>query len=84
MTRRRKEENPRITLDDDGGLDDLLARDVSMVHFEATDTCEWYGTFQLRDGTVWQVFFGAKNSKAKGVTRVECLGVYPEQGKLVD
>jgi hypothetical protein len=62
---------PRVSLDDDGTLDDFMARDVAMVHFEALDQSQWYLTVKLTDGTLWQLHFGAKNSRAAGYAWAE-------------
>lgn len=64
------EENPRIQ-EYDGKLDDFLASDVQAVHFEATDQSQWYATVTMRDGTVWQLKFGASNPTAKGYAFAE-------------
>jgi hypothetical protein len=48
-------ENPRIRIDDawpddSEHLDDFMATDVAMVHFEALDQSQWYMTIELKDG----------------------------------
>lgn len=62
---------PRVGLDDDGHLDDFLAENVKMVHFEATDESAWYATVTLADGRVWQLNFGAQNTETPGFARAE-------------
>lgn len=62
-------DNPRIQVDPDGTLDDFMATDVKMVHFEALDQSQWYLTVELGDGRVWRLDFGARNSSAKGYAR---------------
>jgi hypothetical protein len=65
-------DRPRVQYDADGKtLDDFMARDVAMVHFEALDEAQWYLTVELGDGQVWQLHFGAKNDRAKGYAYVE-------------
>ena len=59
-------DNPRISKDDDGTLDDFLATDVKSVHFEALDQSQWYLDIELNDGRIWQLNFGARNSSARG------------------
>ena len=63
--------NPRIGLDPDGTLDDFQATDVRMVHFEALRDAQWYATVELNDGQVWQLNFGAKNTRAHGYAFAE-------------
>jgi hypothetical protein len=63
--------NPRIGLDEDGTLDDFAATDVEAVHFEAIDDAAWYATIELRNGEIWQLHFGAHNSRARGYSRAE-------------
>ncbi len=64
--------NPRITYDEPSGpLDDFMATNVAMVHFEALDQSQWYATVQLDDGQVWQLKFGAKNDQAAGYAFTE-------------
>lgn len=67
----RAEPNPRITLDDDGTLDDFHATGVLSVHFEAIDQAAWYATITLADGRIWQLNFGARNSRAHGYAMEE-------------
>jgi len=55
----------------DGKLDDFMARDVEMVHFEALDECAWYATVVLASGEIWQLNFGARNERAKGYARAD-------------
>lgn len=62
---------PRISTDDDGTLDDFMARDVAMVHFETLDESRWYATVQLANGEFWQLNFGAVNDRAKGYARAD-------------
>jgi hypothetical protein len=64
-------ENPRLGWDDDKKLDELVARDVDCVHFEALDDCRWYANIHMRDGRVWQLNFGSVNSRAKGYANAE-------------
>ena len=61
--------NPRIGLDADGTLDDFMARDVDMVHFEALSESRWYATIRLSDGRVFQLNYGARNETARLRTR---------------
>jgi len=63
--------NPRIGLDDDGTLDDFFAKGVESVHFEALDEAAWYANIHMADGRVWQLNFGAKNSRAHGYAKEE-------------
>lgn len=63
--------NPRIQLDPDGTLDDFMATDIAMVHFEALDQSRWYATVELNDGRIWQLHFGAENPRAYGYAHVE-------------
>lgn len=63
--------SPRVDLDEDGTLDDFCATDVRLVHFEALDKAAWYATVELAGGEVWQLNFGARNSRAKGYARAE-------------
>lgn len=63
--------NPRVSLDDDGTLDDFYATDISSVHFEAIDQSAWYAVIHLVDGRIWQLNFGAKNDCAKGYALAE-------------
>jgi len=64
--------NPRIRIDEYGEqLDDFMATNVSMLHFEALDAAQWYLTVELINGQVWQLHFGAKNPKAHGYARAE-------------
>ena len=65
--------NPRISLDSDGTLDDFMANDVKMVHFEALDESRWYATVELTDGQVWQLNFGAQNPRSYGYARAEAV-----------
>ena len=68
--------NPRIGLDDDGQtLDDFMATDVAMVHFEAIDDSAWYATIQLASGEIWHLDFGAQNRRARGYARAEQVRV---------
>ncbi|MCG7596330.1 hypothetical protein [Mycobacterium sp. PSTR-4-N] len=62
---------PRVVDDANGHLDDFLARDVRMVHFEATDESAWYATIELADGTIWQLHFGARDPSQPGYSRSE-------------
>jgi hypothetical protein len=64
-------QQPRVGLDDDGTLDDFMAQDVKMVHFEALDQSQWYLTVELASGEVWQLKFGACNDRAKGYAFAE-------------
>jgi hypothetical protein len=66
--------NPRVSLDEDGTLDDFCATDVQMVHFEAIDDARWYATVELANGQVWQLNFGAQNSHSRGYARAEQVG----------
>lgn len=70
---------PRVKRDDDGTLDDFMARDVAMVHFEALDESAWYATIQLANGDVWHLDFGAKSPRAKGYAKAELQGNFPIQ-----
>jgi hypothetical protein len=63
--------DPRISLDDDGTLDDFAAVGVELVHFEALDQSQWYLTVELKDGAIWQLKFGARNDRAKGYAFAE-------------
>ena len=64
--------NPRVGIDEDGQtLDDFMATDVAMVHFEAIDDSAWYATVKLASGEVWQLNFGAHNHRARGYARAE-------------
>lgn len=63
--------NPRIGLDDDGTLDDFYATGVQSVHFEAIDESAWYANIHMDDGRIWQLNFGAKNSRAHGYAKAE-------------
>jgi hypothetical protein len=63
--------DPRISLDDDGTLDDFAAVGVKLVHFEALDQSQWYLTVELHDGAIWQLKFGACNDRAKGYAFAE-------------
>ncbi len=64
--------NPRVSTDEDGQtLDDFKAGNVRMVHFEAIDETAWYATIELNDGQIWQLHFGAHNSRARGYSRAE-------------
>lgn len=63
--------NPRISLDEDGTLDDFAAQDVVGVHFEAIDDARWYATIELTNGETWQLSFGAHNPRARGYARAE-------------
>lgn len=63
--------NPRVSLDEDGTLDDFAAADVKLVHFEALDDAQWYATVVLANGEMWQLDFGARNPQAKGYARAE-------------
>ena len=47
--------HPRITLDDDGTLDDFYATQVESVHFEALDESQWYINIVLNDGQQYQI-----------------------------
>lgn len=67
----RTRTGPRVGLDDDGRLDDFMAEDVKMVHFEAIDESGWYATVTLTDGRVWQLNFGAQDTGAPGFARAE-------------
>lgn len=67
----RLSQNPRVSLDEDGTLDDFAATDVENVHFEAIDDARWYATIQLRNGEVWQLNFGAQNPHVRGYERAE-------------
>ena len=62
---------PRVVDDANGHLDDFLARDVRMVHFEATDESAWYATIELAGGAVWQLHFGADEPSRPGQSRAE-------------
>lgn len=62
---------PRVGLDDDGRLDDFMAEDVKMVHFEAIDESGWYATVTLSDGQAWQLNFGAQDTETPGFARAE-------------
>lgn len=63
--------SPRVSLDEDGTLDDFAATGVETVHFEALDDAQWYATIKLTGGEVWQLNFGARNPSAKGYARAE-------------
>jgi hypothetical protein len=63
--------NPRVGTDEDGTLDDFLATDVQMIHFEALDDSQWYATVKLANGELWQLNFGAINTRARGYARAE-------------
>lgn len=63
--------SPRVSLDEDGTLDDFAATGVETVHFEALDDAQWYATVVLANGEVWQLDFGAHNPRAKGYARAE-------------
>ena len=63
--------NPRVSLDEDGTLDDFAATGVETVHLEALDDTQWYATVVLANGEVWQLNFGAHNPRAKGYARAE-------------
>lgn len=65
------ETNPRVSLDEDGTLDDFCATDVIGVHFEAIDDARWYATIELRTGETWQLNFGAHNPHSRGYARAE-------------
>lgn len=51
---------PRVSLDENGTLDDFCATNVRMVHFEAIDNAAWYATIELANGDVWQLNFGSQ------------------------
>ena len=63
--------NPRIKTYPDGTLDDFVAVDVQMVHFEAVDDCRWYATIFLDDGNIWTLNFGSATPRAKGFANAE-------------
>jgi hypothetical protein len=63
----------RILEEDDGTVDDFLARNVRMAHFEALDSSQWYLTIELASGAIWQLSFGAQNPRAKGYARVDLV-----------
>lgn len=65
--------NPRVSLDDDGTLDDFFATGVRAVHFEALDKSRWYATVTLDNGDIWQLDFGAQNDRANGYARAEFI-----------
>jgi hypothetical protein len=80
-------ENPRIRIDDawpddSEHLDDFMATDVAMVHFEALDQSQWYMTIELKDGQVWQLHFGARNSRAQGYAQANKIGASRRPWKL--
>lgn len=64
-------DSPRISLDEDGTLDDFAASSVEAIHFEAIDQSRWYLTVILHGGDIWQLNFGAQNPSAKGYARAE-------------
>ena len=69
-------ENPRIGWDeppDDETLDEFVATDVAMVHFEALDDCRWYATIELDDGQLWQLNFGSVSGRARGYANADLI-----------
>ena len=57
--------------DDDGTLDEIVARDVTGVHFEAMDDSAWWMLLELANGEQWHINIGAVNPNAKGYARAE-------------
>lgn len=63
--------DPRIGLNDDGSLDEFVAFNPQMVHFEAMSDNEWWIGITLDDGTMWHIDCGAVNPRAKAYARAE-------------
>lgn len=66
--------NPHLGWDeppDDETLDEFIATDVRMVHFEALDDCRWYANVFMNDGQVWTLNFGSVTGRAKGFANAE-------------
>ena len=59
----------RVT-DDDGDLDEFVARNVNM-HFERMDVGEWWCGIDFNNGDHWALSFGATNPRAKVYGRAE-------------
>lgn len=67
-------ENPHVGWDeppDDETLDEFIARDVELVHFEALDDCRWYANIKLADGQLWTLNFGSVSGRARGYANAE-------------
>lgn len=57
---------PRIGLNDDGSLDELVSRDVESFHFEAMGDAQFWMVVRCRDGHEYTINCGAVNPRARG------------------
>lgn len=47
-------------------LDEIIAKDVSLLHVEAMDRSQWWMSISFNDGRMFHVNCGAVNPRAKG------------------
>lgn len=52
-------------------LDEIVAKDVAGLHFEAMGAAQFWMILTTRTGEEWHINFGAKNPQAKGYSMAE-------------
>jgi hypothetical protein len=52
-------------------LDEIIAKDIASLHFEAMGVAQFWMKITTRAGEEWHINFGAKNTQAKGYSFAE-------------
>jgi len=52
-----------IRTNDDGSIDEIIARDCTMYIEQLSDN-DWFLGIEAADGSYWQFWFGARNGKS--------------------
>jgi len=63
MTKPRKRKAVEVRPDDDGGIDEIVAKNAG-IHIERMSNHGWYIGIEASDGSTWQFWLGAKNMRS--------------------
>ena len=58
----------------EGRLDEIVARGVKCIHFEAMGRSQFWMSLELANGELWHVNFGANNDRAIGYCFADDMG----------